>query len=622
MSVNTFNIVSYIENTPIIALSTGSQSRLIRKIQEKFTKDDEHLFIASFYSTLNHDDEKDFIISLDDVWKWLGFSRKNKCKDVLLRYFKENQHYVTEKAATPTGVAASVTNLSNDEKNNEIVTDVTEKAATEVAVAVSVTKTNKERNLGGAGQNKERILMTIKCFKLLCLKAGTKKADDIHEYYLKMEKVLHETVIEEARELTSMLLVKDKNIEQTLLFNFDLKPIVYLIVISEHIIKFGYSNNIRQRMKDHRLDFNNKDIKLVYAFETLRNREVEILIKRDERVIDKIFSKAYGTETKTKNQTELIKLDNEFTLDKLRAVVEDIKTNANGELVDKLMEEVDRLKMENVELKLEVSRLHMELSKDKELELKKLKLKEREIEMNQHKFEQVLNSENRKPLANEAKYQVYDPDTLELVKTFESIRDAVNETEIFSGATAQTVGKVTKNNKIYKGYRFWKIERNDENKKYDIPPTVFPSKAQKYEQIVQLNPEKTKIINISGNIADAAEHVNKDLKENNTDKIKKSISNNLSEPNALARGFNWMRISEIDSELLKTYNGEIPDLKMSKNQKRVYKFGLDKKLKTFYNSVTEALHAEHTSGPSLKKAINNKDLLNNSYWGFEKEIPI
>jgi hypothetical protein len=34
------------------------------------------------------------------------------------------------------------------------------------------------------GHNKQTILLTIKCFKSLCLKAQTKKAGEIHEYYM------------------------------------------------------------------------------------------------------------------------------------------------------------------------------------------------------------------------------------------------------------------------------------------------------------------------------------------------------------------------------------------------------------------------------------------------------
>lgn len=47
---------------------------------------------------------------------------------------------------------------------------------------------------GKGGHNKSIIMMTIKCFKTLCLKAHTKKSTQIHEYYMKMEEIVQEVV--------------------------------------------------------------------------------------------------------------------------------------------------------------------------------------------------------------------------------------------------------------------------------------------------------------------------------------------------------------------------------------------------------------------------------------------
>ena len=62
---------------------------------------------------------------------------------------------------------------------------------------------------GVAGTNKEQILMTIKTFKRFCMKAKTKKADEIHEYYIKLEELLHETLEEESSELRNKLKSKE-----------------------------------------------------------------------------------------------------------------------------------------------------------------------------------------------------------------------------------------------------------------------------------------------------------------------------------------------------------------------------------------------------------------------------
>lgn len=42
--------------------------------------------------------------------------------------------------------------------------------------------------------NKEFIYLNVKTFKKFCLKASTKKADIIHDYYLKMESILNKYI--------------------------------------------------------------------------------------------------------------------------------------------------------------------------------------------------------------------------------------------------------------------------------------------------------------------------------------------------------------------------------------------------------------------------------------------
>ena len=134
--------------------------------------------MSSFYCYLNHNPEKEFIIDLDNVWKWCGFSRKSDAKRILVKYFVEKVNY---KITYP---------------NLNFV------AETSVAALEQ-----------GSGANKEQILMTIKTFKKFCLKARTDKADKIHDYYIKLEEFLHETLEEESESLRERLLNKENEIK-------------------------------------------------------------------------------------------------------------------------------------------------------------------------------------------------------------------------------------------------------------------------------------------------------------------------------------------------------------------------------------------------------------------------
>jgi hypothetical protein len=71
------------------------------------------------------------------------------------------------------------------------------------------------------GHNKETIMLTIKTFKLFCIKAETKKAKEIHEYFVKLEEILQQTIQEESEELKKQLskqneelLIKEKELEE------------------------------------------------------------------------------------------------------------------------------------------------------------------------------------------------------------------------------------------------------------------------------------------------------------------------------------------------------------------------------------------------------------------------
>jgi len=67
------NIVELIEKNSISRLSGAYNNRLLIKIQENFSGFEQQLFVSSFYCYLNYNNS-DFVIDLDGVWKWMGFT--------------------------------------------------------------------------------------------------------------------------------------------------------------------------------------------------------------------------------------------------------------------------------------------------------------------------------------------------------------------------------------------------------------------------------------------------------------------------------------------------------------------------------------------------------------------
>jgi hypothetical protein len=87
------DIVKLIEKNPLVKLTGNYQSSMIDKIKEKFNTYEQQLFVSSFYCYLNYDDKIDFVIDLDNVWQWLGFSQKVNAKCVLEKNFIKNSDY-------------------------------------------------------------------------------------------------------------------------------------------------------------------------------------------------------------------------------------------------------------------------------------------------------------------------------------------------------------------------------------------------------------------------------------------------------------------------------------------------------------------------------------------------
>ena len=285
MTSSELNIVDLIEQNPISSLSGNYQNRMVAKIQDRFANYEQQLFLASFYCFLRYNPNAEFVVDLDNIWEWLGFSQKDKAKRLLETQFK----------------------LSIDYK-------------------CLLTRKGEQKS-GRGGHNKETIMLTINAFKRFCLKAGTKKADQIHEYYIKLEEVLHEVINEESSELRLQLQQKDKqlgnsNLEREIirentileLFPENVQCVYYgtidnLSDNNEKLFKFGNSNNLSKRVNSHKKTFIN--FRLINAFKVDNKFYAENAMKRDATFI-KFRRNVIIYNVK---HTELLVRDNSFDID-------------------------------------------------------------------------------------------------------------------------------------------------------------------------------------------------------------------------------------------------------------------------------------------------------------------
>jgi hypothetical protein len=344
-----FDIVDLIENNPITKLSTTYQNKLLTKIKTKFTENEQQIFVASFYGFLNYDSKMDFVIDLDDVWKWLKFSTKQKAKMLLENHFVKDTDYI-----------------------------------------ISLTPQVKQPDHIKGGHNKEIIMLNVATFKKFCLKAGTKKADEIHDYYIKLEETLQEVVHEESAELKLQLEKKsieleksektrEKIREKTLLeqFGSNVQCVYYGVIddlsdANEPLVKFGNSNNLRNRVMNHKETYAN--FRLLNAFKVENKMQIENAIKEHPMFVERRRT----ITLKNKKYIELLNA-NELSFPTLDKTIKDIimGIECNMENYMKLLEENKRLKkqLESQDETNNVNELVLLRAENKHLKMENLKIK-------------------------------------------------------------------------------------------------------------------------------------------------------------------------------------------------------------------------------------------------------
>ena len=373
------DIVDLLEKNPITKFSSEYNSKLINKIKETFSSFEQKLFLTSFYCYLNYDYKNDYVIDLDNVWQWLGFSQKDSAKRLLIKNFNNNIDY-------------------------------------KILVHNHV-----EQKKGSGGHNREIIMMNIDTFKKFCIKSCTKKADEIHNYFIKLEEILQNILLEDNNEIKSQLEYKIENLleknneiklqlenkienllennnqiklklenekqdllEKTLLEQFPINTqCIYYGKIdnktlgkaprlnNEDLIKFGQSNNLLERVKCHKKNFIN--FRLIAAFKVKNKIEIENAIKKHPILKERIRSITIENPNfEEENYRELISYDNnKFSIEKIhKYIIEIIKENEyNIENYNKLVEKNNFLESELRNKDNELNKMKLEMEKlQKELE--------------------------------------------------------------------------------------------------------------------------------------------------------------------------------------------------------------------------------------------------------------
>ena len=466
------DIVNLIENNPITKFSGDYQSKLVEKVKNNFTNYEQQMFLSSFYCYLKYDSKNDYVIDLDNVWKWLDFSQKDAAKRVIEKNFLINKDYKI--------FAPQVGGAKKDTRG---------------------------------GHNKEVIMLNVETFKKFCLKAGTKKADEIHDYFIKLENIMFEITKEEGDELKQQVLTlenKNKKMEEKIIKQKELERekilldkftnigcMIYIIKVKmnddgTHIVKIGHSTKgIKERYNECKLKHTN--ILLLNCFEVDKSYQFEQFLHTHQNIRPNNVTNLIGHE----KDKELFLIGTTLTYQTLIKIIDDNINNYKYKVRELLLE------IENLKLKQPVE----VINNDNEL-LKELvnvnKLLTNKVCSLETSIQQILNKLN----AQETKIvtgfnqqlphlgprlQKINPETLHLVKVYESVTEAMNENK---NIKRPSIAKAVEENTIYCGFRWQLVERNlDPNIIHSLEPTK-ETKVQNLGYIAKLNIDKTQILNI------------------------------------------------------------------------------------------------------------------------------
>ena len=524
---------------------TLTNQGFVSQLLSAFTSDEERLFINSFTTFLQvANRDKDFVIDLDILWKWLGYTKKCNAKSALTRHFEDGVHYIVQ----------------NDNTSAR------------------------------GGNNHERIMMTVNAMKEFCIKSNTPQAEKVRKYYLKLEEVAHEYCL---KELAAMNL-RYKQLEESaterqmkerhnaLLVAHNCVRVVYIVLVVSHkgkgfLIKIGSTSDLRSRVAAMQKQYGIVAV-LLDVFAVENNNQFEKYLHNNQNIHPYKYALQYNNQT----SHEFFLLSDKAHYDSIKRIAEREAIKYKGKSVEELAEHRKILECE-AQIKLAEAQVKVEQLKilraratsrclmhrgevlDKYVKLLKLykqygrnssDLKELLTILSRcSRMKKVVTVQNRSngacndtiipqanvsaasielvepescllPESNELitadtkdntnkeikisgpRVQIYKPDNLnEVYKVFAGIKDAVRNVP---GTSFTPIKRNAHSKGVYKGYRWHFIEADDPEpmRPRDIGPTK-DGMHQIHDYIAMVDSNKSHVVKVFLTQEAAAMHLNK-----------------------------------------------------------------------------------------------------------------
>ena len=575
------DIVNLIESNPITKFSGDYQNKLIEKVKKHFTNYEQQLFLSSFYCYLKYDSKNDFVIDLDNIWKWLGFSSKFNAKRLLENKFIINKDY-----------------------------------------KLLLLQSAKQSNQTKGGHNKETFMLNIETFKKFCLKSDTKKADEVHEYFIKLENIMFEITKEESDELKQQLekiedtknketeekLIKQKELdnEKYLLKQYAMSgPLVYVIKVKTfengtYIVKIGESRKgIQNRYNEHKSKYD--ECLLLHCLQVDKSHEFEQFLHSHKDIHPTKVSNLTGHE----KENELFLIGSTLTMQTVIKIIDDNIGNYNYK-VRELLLEIENLKLKNSgQIVNNNDELLKELIQNNKFLTNKVTSLENSIQLIINKLNtqetKVVTGFNQQMPHLGPRLQKINPETLQLVKIYESVTEAMNEDK---NIKRPSIAKAVEENTIYCSFRWLLVERNlDPNIIHEIQPTKQTT-SQNVGYIAKLNANKTEILNVYLDRKTAARL--------NGYKSLSALDNPVKK-NTITNNHYYMLYNNCDTELIDTFESKngAPIL-LYKNG--IGQYDLTQQLVREFSCKYDCIRELKMSDKTLAKSLSNNIPFNKYYY--------
>jgi prophage antirepressor-like protein len=379
-------------------------------------------------------------------------------------------------------------------------------------------------------------------------------------YELQQEIVQKQKELEQTKnEMSAIETTKNKEMEEKLIKQKELDNekfllkqfnnagnMVYIIKVKtfengSYVVKIGESRiGIMGRYNDHKSKY--EECTLLDCFCVNKSKDFEHFLHSHSIIKPNIVKNLPNHDS----ENELFLIGGNLTYKVLSKIVNDNIDNYNYK-VNELLLEIENLKFKNQE-----NAVSTHVTNDNEL-LKEiihtnkiLLSKVNSLEQTNKEILHKLNSQQEKKIVTGFNQQIpnlgprlqkINPETLQLIKVYESVTEAMNESKhIKRPSIMKSITECT----IYCGFRWLLVERNlDPNIVHEIKPTK-ETKVQNLGYIAQVDKDKTKIVNVYIDRKTAA-HFN--------GYSSLSALDNPVKNNSLANGFYYILYNNCDDKL-------------------------------------------------------------------------